>query len=148
MKTEVPGSRPALLFAPQSVSTHLWETCVYGSQPGASQMLVKNPPTDARDIRDTVSIPGLGRSPLEEEMATHSSILAGKCHGQRSLVGYHRGAGKSRTGLGFYFPHQGSSPLGPLQWEPRVLTPGPAGTSLASHPCEETWLEEACRRSL
>ena len=26
--------------------------------------------------------------PLEEEMATHSSILAGKSHGQRSLVGY------------------------------------------------------------
>ena len=27
-------------------------------------------------------------NPLEEEMATHSSILAGKSHGQRSLVGY------------------------------------------------------------
>ena len=26
--------------------------------------------------------------PLEKEMATHSSILAGKSHGQRSLVGY------------------------------------------------------------
>ena len=26
--------------------------------------------------------------PLEEEMATHSSILPGKSHGQRSLVGY------------------------------------------------------------
>ena len=26
--------------------------------------------------------------PLDEEMATHSSILAGKFHGQRSLVGY------------------------------------------------------------
>ena len=26
--------------------------------------------------------------PLEEEMATRSSILAGKSHGQRSLVGY------------------------------------------------------------
>ena len=26
--------------------------------------------------------------PLEEEMATHSSILAGKFHGQRSLEGY------------------------------------------------------------
>ena len=25
---------------------------------------------------------------LEKEMATHSSILAGKSHGQRSLVGY------------------------------------------------------------
>ena len=26
--------------------------------------------------------------PLEEEMATHSSILPGEFHGQRSLVGY------------------------------------------------------------
>ena len=26
--------------------------------------------------------------PLEKEMATHSSILAWKSHGQRSLVGY------------------------------------------------------------
>ena len=28
--------------------------------------------------------------PLEEEMATHSSILAGKSQGQKSLVGYSR----------------------------------------------------------
>ena len=26
--------------------------------------------------------------PLEKEMAAHSSILAGKSHGQRSLAGY------------------------------------------------------------
>ena len=26
--------------------------------------------------------------PLEEEMATHSSFLPGKSHGQRSLLGY------------------------------------------------------------
>ena len=26
--------------------------------------------------------------PLEKEMATHSSILPGRFHGQRSLVGY------------------------------------------------------------
>ena len=31
----------------------------------------------------------LGREdPLEEEMATHSSILAWRIHGQRSLAGY------------------------------------------------------------
>ena len=31
----------------------------------------------------------LGREdPLEEEMATHSSILPGGSHGQRSLAGY------------------------------------------------------------
>ena len=28
------------------------------------------------------------KDPLEEDMATHSSILARECHGQRSLVGY------------------------------------------------------------
>ena len=28
------------------------------------------------------------KDPLEKEMATHSTILAGKPHGQRSLVGY------------------------------------------------------------
>ena len=37
-------------------------------------------------------IPGLGRkwqpSPLQEEMATHSSILPGEPHGRRILVGY------------------------------------------------------------
>ena len=41
----------------------------------------------ARNAEEPASIPGLGRS-LEEEMATHSSILAGESQGQRSLVGY------------------------------------------------------------
>jgi len=36
---------------------------------------VKNPPTDAGDIRDVGSVLGLGRSP-GGGMATHSSILA------------------------------------------------------------------------
>ena len=36
--------------------------------------VVKNPPANAGDARDTGSIPGSGRSP--EGMATHSSILA------------------------------------------------------------------------
>ena len=46
---------------------------------GASQvaLVVKNPPANARDIRDAVSVPGSGRS-LEENMATHSSILSWK----------------------------------------------------------------------
>ena len=43
----------------------------------ASQVVpvVKNPPACAGDIRDAGSIPGSGRS-LEEDMATHPSILA------------------------------------------------------------------------
>ena len=50
--------------------------------PGGS--VVKNLPAKAGDAG---SIPGLGRS-LEKEMATHSSILAWKIQGQRSLMGY------------------------------------------------------------
>ena len=51
--------------------------------------MVKNLPANAGDVRDVGLIPGLGRSE-EEEMATHSSILAwgipwaeepGKLHG-------------------------------------------------------------------
>ena len=39
--------------------------------------MVKNPHANAGDSRDVDSIPRSGR-PLEEEMATHSSILAWK----------------------------------------------------------------------
>ena len=36
-----------------------------------------------------IGVQSLGREdPLEEGVATHSSILAGKFHGQRSLAGY------------------------------------------------------------
>ena len=48
---------------------------------------VKNMPVNAGDARDMGLIPGLGRSP-RKELATHSSILAWKIHGQRSLTGY------------------------------------------------------------
>ena len=40
--------------------------------------MVKNPPANARDVRDAGSMPGSGRSPGAEGMATHSSILAWK----------------------------------------------------------------------
>ena len=46
--------------------------------------MVKNLPA----IQET-QVRSLGQEdPLEKEMATHSSILLGKFHGQRSLVGY------------------------------------------------------------
>ena len=76
-------------------------------------LVVKNLPASVGDMRDTVSIHGLGRSPggghgkplqyssletqvrslgqedpLEEGMATQNSILAGEFHGHRSLMGY------------------------------------------------------------
>ena len=50
-------------------------------------LVVKNPPANAGDIRDTGLIPGLGRSPGGRHV-THFSILPGKSHGQRSLAGY------------------------------------------------------------
>ena len=39
-------------------------------------LMVKNLPANAEDIRQAVSIPGLGRSPGGESMTIHSSILA------------------------------------------------------------------------
>ena len=50
--------------------------------PGGS--VVKNLTASAGDMG---LIPDPGRSPLED-MATHSSILAGESHGQRSLAVY------------------------------------------------------------
>ena len=45
-------------------------------------------------------VPSLGQEdPLEKEMATHSSILPGKSHGQRSLAVYSPWAHKSQTQL-------------------------------------------------
>ena len=52
--------------------------------------MVKNPPA----MQETW-VPSLGREDtLEEEMETHSSILAWQSHGQRSLVGYSPGGHK------------------------------------------------------
>ena len=46
--------------------------------------MIKNQPT-----MQEIWVQSLGREdPLEKEMATHSSILAWKSHGQRSLAGY------------------------------------------------------------
>ena len=47
----------------------------HASRRSPSGSVVKNSPADAGDLRDTGSVPGLGRS-LEKEMATCSSILA------------------------------------------------------------------------
>ena len=50
--------------------------------------MVKNVPTNAGDVRNMGLIHGWGRSPGGESMATHSSILAWRIHGQQSLEGY------------------------------------------------------------
>ena len=59
------------------------ERLIVGS-PGTS--VVKNPPASAGGVGDTGSIPGSGRSP-EEEMATHSSILAWRIPGSQETGG-------------------------------------------------------------
>ena len=48
----------------------------------------KEPTCNARDIISMGLKPGLRRSPREEGMATHSSILPGESLGQMSLLGY------------------------------------------------------------
>ena len=53
--------------------------------PGGS--VVRNPPANARCRRRGFN-PWVTKIPWEEEMATHSSILAEITRGQRSLVGY------------------------------------------------------------
>jgi len=49
--------------------------------------MVRNPPANTGDRRDAGSIPGSGKIPLEEGMATHSSVLAWRSHGQRKPSG-------------------------------------------------------------
>ena len=46
--------------------------------------MVKNLPANAETQVQALG----GEDPLEKEMASHSSILAGKLHGQRILAGY------------------------------------------------------------
>ena len=49
--------------------------------------MVKNSSANVGDVRDAVSIPGLGRSWRRKWQST-PVFLPGKSHGQRSLVGY------------------------------------------------------------
>ena len=50
--------------------------------------MVKNPPANAEDMRDTGSIPGLGRSPGRRKRQPTAVFLPGESHVQRSLAGY------------------------------------------------------------
>ena len=51
-------------------------------------LVVKNPPTNAGDIRDVGLIPGWGRSPGGGHGNPTPVFLPGESHGQRNLVGY------------------------------------------------------------
>ena len=52
-----------------------------------SGSVIKNPPA-MQEMQETLVQSLGGEDPLEEEMATHSSILAWKFPWQRKLVGY------------------------------------------------------------
>ena len=69
LPSEPPGKPLRLCFK--------WECLNLGEVKWASQvaLVVKNPPVNARDIRDVGLIPGQ-EDPPEEGMTTHSSILA------------------------------------------------------------------------
>ena len=47
----------------------------------------KNPP-EMKELQEMWVWSLVWADPLEKDLATHSSILAGELHGQRSLVGY------------------------------------------------------------
>ena len=61
----------------------IWSyVCIYVDFPDGS--VVKNPPA-----KQEMQVWSLDRKdPLEKGMATHSSVLAWKSHGQMSLMGY------------------------------------------------------------
>ena len=60
--------------------------------------MVRNPPANAGDLRDTGPILGQG-DPLGEGMATPPVFLSGESHGQRGLGCYSPGDTKSWTPL-------------------------------------------------
>ena len=49
--------------------------------------MVKNPSANARDVRNTGSIPATGDG-MEEGMQPTLGFVLGESHGQRSLAGY------------------------------------------------------------
>ena len=71
------------------VPPHLLFICSFCNRPVISWaspvgLVVKNPPEMQKP-----RVGSLGwEDPLEEEIATHSVLLPGESHGQRSLVGY------------------------------------------------------------
>ena len=56
--------------------------------------MVKNPPGNAGDARDSGLIPGSGRSPGVGNGNLRQYCCPGKFHGQRSLVSYSPGGHK------------------------------------------------------
>ena len=66
--------------------------------PSQVALVVKNLPANAGEVRDAGSIPGL-EDPLEEGMATHSSILAWRIPWTEESGGLPSIVAKSQTSL-------------------------------------------------
>ena len=90
MRAEMGKRHDKMFQAIRNALNHDWclyfmSVCIVKNSSGGSR--VKNPPANAGDTGKGVW--SLGQEdPLEKEMATHSSILAGKFHAQRSPRGY------------------------------------------------------------
>ena len=69
---------------------------------GATQLVlvVKNPAANAGNTKDADSIPKSGRHPLEEGMATHSSILAWRIPWILGILGIPRGGWGTNSSQG------------------------------------------------
>ena len=52
------------------------------------ELMVKNLPANAGDLRDVGSIPGVGKIPWRRAWQPTPVFLLGESHGQRSLAGY------------------------------------------------------------
>ena len=87
---------PSFLWA---LSQQLWDN-----------IAVKNPLTNAGDIRDEGSIPRSGRFPWRRAWQTTPGFLPEEFHGQRSLVGYSHRVAKSRTPLKQLSTHAPTKP--------------------------------------
>ena len=59
--------------------------------------VVKNPPANAGDLRDTGLIPGSGRFPWRRASQPTPVVLPGESHGQRSLADYIQSMGSRRV---------------------------------------------------
>ena len=87
LRLHAPNARGPGSIPDQGIRFHMTQIRVH-TLPWATLMAqwVKNTPAveETQEMQDRP----LGREDLlEDEMATHSSILAGKSHGQRSLAG-------------------------------------------------------------
>ena len=99
----------------------------------ASQVVrvVKNPPANAGDAKDTGSIPGSGRLPWRRKWQPTPVLLPGKVHGQRSLPGYSpRGCQELDT-----TEHTLSSRAGGGRWGASICCTYPKGQAVGSLSC-------------